>query len=336
MARGRVESWRPPQEDKVMQRRALLAALGTLPMPALAQERWPSRPVRLVSSSPPAGASDIISRTIAQALSEQTGQPFVVENRAGAGGVVGSDFVAKAAPDGTTWLTTNVGPQAIFRELHRNLPYDTRTDFRHVTVLGTLPLVLIVGKDQPFQDMASYVAAARARPGVMNFGSGGNGTLHHLTGELLNSTLGIRVTHVPYRGAQAATADVLGGRIEGMWDSLPSAAPHLRSGSVRGLAVSSERRSPAFPDIPTLKEQGIDIATTNWFGLAGPARLPEEIVQAMYAQLRRALDSAAVRERFAAIGVEPVGEPPEATQRYVLAEIERWTQVVRATGVTMD
>ena len=322
-----------------MHRRALLAALSGLSglsFPALAQERWPSRPVRMVSSSPPAGASDILTRTLAAALQEQTGQPFVVENRAGAGGVVGSDFVAKSAPDGTTWLITNVGPQAIFRELHKNLPYDTRTDFRHVTIIGTLPLVLIVGKDQPFRTLADYLDAARARPGALNFGSGGNGTLHHLTGELVNSTADVRITHVPYRGAQAATTDVIGGRIEGMWDSLPSAAPHIRSGAVRALAVSSAARSPAFPEVPTLTEQGVAVATTNWFGLAGPARVPEDIVQAMYEQLRRALASQPVRDRLATIGVEPVGEPPDATQRYVLAEIDRWSAVVRATGVTMD
>ncbi|WP_270936209.1 Bug family tripartite tricarboxylate transporter substrate binding protein [Falsiroseomonas oryzae] len=319
-----------------MRRRTLLTALAALPLPALAQDRWPNRPVRMISSAPPAGASDILTRTLAQALQEQTGQPFVVENRAGAGGVVGSELVAKSPPDGYVWLTTNVGPQAIFRELHRNLPYDTRTDFRHVTIVGTLPLVLIVGRDQPFRSIADYLAAARARPGALNFGSGGNGTLHHLTGELLNRTAVVQITHVPYRGAQAATADVIGGRIEGMWDSLPSAAPHIRSGVVRALALSSARRSPAFPEIPTLEESGIAVTTTNWFGLAGPGRVPEEIVQAMYAQLRRALDSAPVRERFATIGVEIVGEPPEATQRYVLAEIDRWSEVVRATGVTMD
>jgi len=319
-----------------MHRRQMLVALAALPLPAFAQERWPSRPVRIVSSSPPAGASDILSRTIAAALQEQTGQPFVVENRPGAGGVVGSDFVAKSVPDGTTWLTTNVGPQAIFRELHRNLPYDTRTDFRHVTILGTLPLVLIVGRDQPFRKLADYLAAARAKPGAMNFGSGGNGTLHHLTGELVNGAANIRITHVPYRGAQAAANDVIGGRLEGMWDSLPSAAPHIRSGVVRALAVSSPARTAAFPEIPTLTEQGVDVTTTNWFGLAGPARVPEQIVQAMYAQLRRALDSATVRKRLATIGVEPVGEAPDVTQRYVLSEIERWSAVVRATGVTMD
>jgi tripartite-type tricarboxylate transporter receptor subunit TctC len=330
-----MRNLRAPIGDITMNRRQVLAA-ALLPLPALAQATWPSRPVRMISSAPPAGASDILTRTLSQALQEQTGQPFVVENRAGAGGVVGSDFVAKSAPDGYTWITTNVGPQAIFRELHRSLPYDTRTDFRHVTIVGTLPLVLIVGKDQPVRDLAQYLAAARARPGAMNFGSGGNGTLHHLTGELLNSTADVRITHVPYRGAQAATADVLGGRIEGMWDSLPSAAPHIRAGTVRALALSSAARSPAFPEIPTLAELGVAVTTTNWFGIAGPGRVPEEIVQAMYAQLRRALESGPVKERFSAIGVEIVGEPPDVTQRYVLAEIERWSAVVRATGVTMD
>ena len=320
-----------------MRRRTLLATLAALPGPALAQPGWPAHSVRIISSSPPAGASDILSRTIAAALQEQTGQPVLVENRAGAGGVVGSDFVAKSLPDGYTWLTTNVGPQAIFRELHRNLPYDTRRDFRHVTLIGTLPLVLIVGAAQPFATLDAYLAAARARPGALNFGSGGNGTLHHLTGELLKTAAGVEITHVPYRGAQAATTDVIAGRLESMWDSLPSAAPHLRAGSVRALAVSGATRSAAFPDIPTLAEQGFpELVTVNWFGMACPVRVPEEIVQRMYRELRHALGTPVVRERFAAIGVEPAGEPPEATQRYVLAEIDRWGAVVRATGVTMD
>jgi tripartite-type tricarboxylate transporter receptor subunit TctC len=323
--------------EMAMQRRTLLAApILVLPLPALSQAAWPSRPVRMVSSAPPAGASDILTRTLANAMQEQTGQSFVIENRAGAGGVLGSDFVAKSAPDGYTWLTTNVGPQAIFRQLHRNLPYDTRTDFRHVTTVATLPLVLIVGKDQPFADLAQYIAAAKARPGALNFGSGGNGTLHHLTGELLNRTAGVNIVHVPYRGAQAATTDVIGGRIEGMWDSLPSAAPHIRSGAVRALAVSTATRAGAFPDVPTLTEQGVAVATVNWFGLAGPGGLPDEVVQAMYAQVKRALESAPVKARFASIGVDPGGDPPDVTQRFVLSEIDRWSEVVRAVGVTLD
>lgn len=326
-----------------MRRRTLLTALATpialppIALPALAQGAWPSRPVRIISSSPPAGASDILSRTVAAAMQEQTGQSFLVENRPGAGGVVGSDFVAKSPPDGYTWLTTNVGPQAIFRELVRNMPYDTRADFRHVTIIGTLPVVLIVNPGLPFRTLADYIAAAKARPGAINFGSGGNGTLHHLTAELLKAAAGIDITHVPYRGAQAATADVLGGRIEGMIDSLPSAATHIRSGAVRALAVSSARRNAAFPNIPTFAESGFpDLVTTNWFSIAGPARVPEDIIQAMYAQLKRALDSAPVRDRLASIGVEPGGDPPDVTQRYIHSEIDRWGAVVRATGVKLD
>ncbi len=322
-----------------MRRRTLLTGLITLPLPALAQGTapWPARPVRIISSSPPAGASDILSRTVAAAMQEQTGQSFLVENRPGAGGVLGSDFVAKSAPDGYTWLTTNVGPQAIFRELVRNMPYDTRADFRHVTIIGTLPVVLIVNKDLPFRTLADYVAAAKARPGAINFGSGGNGTLHHLTAELLMAAADIRITHVPYRGAQAATADVLGGRIEGMIDSLPSAATHIRSGNVRALAVSGATRSAAFPEVPTFAESGYpSVVTTNWFSIAGPSRVPEDIIQAMYAQLRRALASDVVKARLASIGVEPGGDPPDVTQRYIHSEIDRWGAVVRATGVTMD
>ncbi len=321
-----------------MRRRSLLAVpLAGLATPALAQAAWPARPVRIISSSPPAGASDILSRTVAAAMQEQTGQSFLVENRPGAGGVVGSDFVAKSAPDGYTWLTTNVGPQAIFRELVRNMPYDTRNDFRHVTIIGTLPVVLIINKDLPYRTLADYVAAAKARPGAINFGSGGNGTLHHLTAELLKAAAGIDITHVPYRGAQAATADVLGGRIEGMIDSLPSAAVHIRSGNVRALAVSSAIRSNAFPEIPTFAESGYpSVVTTNWFSIACPARVPEDIIQAMYTQLKRALESATVNERLAAIGVDPGGEPPDVTQRYIHGEIDRWGEVVRRTGVTMD
>jgi tripartite-type tricarboxylate transporter receptor subunit TctC len=321
-----------------MRRRTLLTALAALPgAPALAQAPWPSRPVRMISSAPPGGASDILTRTLAQALQEQTGQTFVVENRAGAGGVVGSDHVAKSPPDGYTWMTTNVGPQAIFPALRRDLPYDTRRDFRHVTIIGTLPLVLIVGRDQPFRTLEDYLAAARARPGAMNFGSGGNGTLHHLTGELLKAAAQVDIAHVPYRGAQAATADVIGGRIEGMWDSLPSAAVHLRSGAVRGIALSTARRSTAFPEIPTLAEQGLPgVVTTNWFGLAGRSEVPDAIVQALYVQLRQALASDLVKTRFAALGVEAGGETPEDSQRYALSEIDRWAEVVRTTGVTLD
>ena len=323
-----------------MQRRALIVAPAALAAPAAraqAPAAWPSRPVRLISSAPPAGASDILTRTLAEALQRQTGQIFVVENRPGAGGVIGTEVVVASPPDGHTWLTSNVGPQAIFPHLQSNLSYDARRALRHATIIGMLPLVLFVGREQPFANLADYIAAARARPGAVHFGSGGNGTLHHLTGEMLKSAAGVDLTHVPYRGAQAATTDVIGGRIESMWDSLPSAAPHLRNGTVRALAVSTQTRSPAFPDIPTLVEQGLpQVVTTNWFGIAGPAAIPDAIVDRMSEALRSALGTATVRERLATIGVEPLGMPAAEAQAFVIAEIERWGAVVRRTGVRLE
>jgi tripartite-type tricarboxylate transporter receptor subunit TctC len=272
-------------------RRHLLAASAALLGSGVSRAAtpWPTRNVRLISSSPPAGASDILTRTLGRELETSLGQSFVVENRSGGGGVIGTDFVAKSPPDGYVWLTTNVGPQAINATLLPHQPFDARKDFRHVTIVGRLPVVMLVNKDVPAKDLKEFVALAKAKPGGLNFGSGGNGTLLHLTGELLKIAAGIDLQHVPYRGAQAATQDLIGGRIEAMFDSLPSAAPHIRSGTVRALAVGTAERSPTFPDIPTIAEQGLQVVTTNWFGIAGPAALPDEIVTRMHAELVRAL-----------------------------------------------
>ena len=320
-------------------RRHLLAAGAALlaARPGWAQSAWPNRMVRLISSSPPAGASDILTRTLGQALQEQTGQSFVVENKPGAAGVIGSDFVAKSTPDGYTWLTANVGPQAINQTLLPHQPFDSAKDFRYVTIIGRLPIVMLVNKDLPAKDLKEFVALARSRPGALNFGSGGNGTLLHLTGELLKIAAGIDMQHVPYRGAQAATQDLMGGRLEAMFDSLPSAAPHIRSGTVRALAVSTSARSPTFPEIPTIAEQGYpQVVTTNWFAFAGPAGVPDDVIARMHAECTRALKSPAVIERLANIGVEPGGDPPGETQAFVLAEIERWAKVVTETGTKMN
>lgn len=320
-------------------RRSLLAASAALiaTRASGADAPWPTRNVRMISSSPPAGASDILTRTLSHELETHLGQSFVVENRSGGGGVIGTDAVAKAPPDGYMWLTTNVGPQAINATLLPSQPFDSRKDFRHVTIIGRLPVVMLVNKDVPAKDLKEFVALAKAKPGGLNFGSGGNGTLLHLTGELLKIAASINMQHVPYRGAQAATQDLIGGRIEAMFDSLPSAAPHIRSGTVRALAVGTAERSPTFPDIPTIAEQGYpSVVTTNWFGIAGPAALPDAIVTKMHAELVRALKLPAVLERYEAIGVQPGGDSPADTQAFVLAEIERWAKVVKDTGVSVN
>jgi tripartite-type tricarboxylate transporter receptor subunit TctC len=322
----------------MLTRRDLLAATASLlaARAGRAEGAWPNRLVRLVSSSPPAGASDILTRTLGQALEAQFGQSFLVENKSGAAGVIGTDYVAKSPPDGYTWLTTNVGPQAINATLLPHQPFDPRKDFRHVTIIGRLPVVMLINKDVPAKDLKEFVALAKSRPGGLNFGSGGIGTLLHLTGELLKIAAGIELQHVPYRGAQAATQDLLGGRIEAMFDSLPSAAPHIRSGTVRPLAVSSAARSPTFPEIPTIVEQGLQVVTTNWFGLACPAGTPDDIVARMHGEVVRALKSPDVIARLDSIGVQPGGDPPDQTQAFVLSEIERWAKVVTATGTKIN
>jgi tripartite-type tricarboxylate transporter receptor subunit TctC len=319
-------------------RRALLAAPALLLMrQGFAQAAWPTRPVRFISSSPPAGASDILSRTLANELQQQLSQSFLVENRPGGGGIIGADAVAKAAPDGYTWLTTAVASQAINATLMPHQPYNPRKDFRHVTIIGRLPLVMLVNKDLPVRDLKDYVALAKAKPGKLNFGTGGVGTLHHMTGELLKLAAGIDIVHVPYRGAQASTQDLLGGRIESMFDSLPSAAPHIRNGIVRAIAVCTAARSPSFPEIPTIAEQGYPgVVTTNWFGIAGPAGVPEDIVKRLHAEIVKALAVPAVKQKLENISVEPGGDTPDETQAFVLGEIERWAKVVKETGATVN
>jgi len=319
-------------------RRTLLAAPSLLLVrPGAAQGAWPVRAVRFISSSPPAGASDILSRTIAHELSQQLGQSFVVENRPGGGGIIGADAVAKSPPDGYTWLTTAVASQAINATLMPHQPYNPRKDFRHVTILGRLPLVMLVNNDLPVRDLKDYVALAKQRPGKLNYGTGGVGTLHHLTGELLKIAGGIDIVHVPYRGAQASTQDLLGGRIESMFDSLPSAAPHMRNGTVRAIAVSGPERSATFPNIPTMAEQGFpQLVSTNWFGIASPAGVPEDIVSRLHAEIVKALAQPAVKEKLGNLGVEPGGDAPDAAQAFVLGEIDRWAKVVTETGTKIS
>lgn len=318
-------------------RRTMLAAPALLlARPGAAQTAWPTRSIRLISSSPPAGASDILSRTLGNSVSIQFGQSVVIENRPGGGGIIGADVVAKAAPDGYTWLTTAVASQAINATLMKQ-PYDPRKDFRHVTIYGRLPLVFLVNKDLPVKDLKEYVALAKAKPGQLNFGTGGVGTLHHLTGELLKIAAGINIVHVPYRGAQASTQDVVGGRIESMFDSLPSAAPHIRSGVMRAIAVSGPVRSPTFPDIPTIAEQGYPtIVTTNWFGMAGPAGVPDDVVNKMHGGLVAAMNTPDIKAKLADLGVEPGGDTPAETQAFVLGEIERWAKVIEQTGTKVN
>ena len=306
-------------------RRTIIAGLGLLALrPAFAQAQWPTRPVRWSRRrrrpAPPTSSAARSPRCTASSASRSWSRT------AGGGGIIGADLVAKSSPDGYTWLTTAVASQAINATLMQQ-PFDPRKDFRHVTIIGRLPLVMLVNKDLPVQSLTDYVALAKSQPGKLNFGTGGVGTLHHLTGEVLKLAAGIDIVHVPYRGAQAATQDLLGGRIESMFDSLPrrcricAPAPCARSRS------AAPERSPTFPEIATMAEQGFpQMTTTNWFGIAGPTDVPEEIVRRLHAEIGHALATSAVRDRLRRHRRGAGGDTPDQTQAFVLGEIERWAR----------
>jgi tripartite-type tricarboxylate transporter receptor subunit TctC len=299
-------------------------------------EDWPAKPIRVIVGNPPAGTSDVLMRLVAPSMSQRLGQTVVVDNKPGAGGVVGTDLAAKSPPDGYTFVVTNVATFAIGATLYEKLQYDPRKDFAQVALFGTMPTVLVVNKDLPIRTLADYVAMAREKPGQVNFGSGGNGTLHHLTGTLLARAAGIDIVHVPYRGAAAAMQDVMGGQIQSMIDTLPAATPHIKGGNVRAIAVSSAKRSPAYPDLPALAESYPQVVTTNWFGLAAPAGVADRILDRMHDELVHALSLPDVRARFAEFGVEISGLGRAEVKKFVDDEIDRWSVIVRESGATPD
>jgi tripartite-type tricarboxylate transporter receptor subunit TctC len=319
-----------------MQRRAILASL--LAAPAMAQGQpapWaPSRPVRLVVPFPPGGATDVVARLVAQRMGTALGQTVVVENRAGAGGTVGSDMVAKSAPDGHTLLVSNIASQGVGPSVYRALPYDAMRDFTHVALLAAIPNVLIVNADRPVANIAEFIAWARRDPGGIRVASPGNGSSSHVTQELFKRLAGIELTHVPYRGSGPAFNDVVANQIEAMVTTLQEAG---RNSRVRILAVMSETRIPGWPDIPTIVEQGFpDLVASTWFGLSAPAGLPAPIADRLHAEALAALAAPDVAQRRAEIGAQ---SPPLSRAEYtafVQREITRWAEVVRVSGARVD
>jgi tripartite-type tricarboxylate transporter receptor subunit TctC len=313
---------------------ALLAALATVCAGVAAADEWPGKPIRVIVGNPPAGTSDVLMRLVAPSMSQRLGQTLVVDNKPGAGGVVGTDLAAKSAPDGYTFVVTNVATFAIAATLYDKLQYDPRKDFAQIAFFGTMPTVLVVNKEFPAKTLAEYVAVAKQQR--VHFGSGGNATLHHLTGFLLARAAGVELVHVPYRGAAAAMQDVMGGQIQSMIDTLPAATPHIKGGNVRALAVSSAQRSPAYPDLPAMAETYPQVATTNWFGLAAPAGVPDRILDRMHEEFVRALNLPEVRVRFEEFGVEISGLSRADVKKFVDGEIDRWSVVVRESGAKPD
>jgi tripartite-type tricarboxylate transporter receptor subunit TctC len=299
-------------------------------------EEWPAKPIRIIVGNPPAGTSDVLMRLVAPAMGQRLGQPLVIDNKPGAGGVLGADLAAKSPPDGYTFVVTNVAPFAIDATLFEKLQYDPRKDFVQVALFGTMPTVLVVNKDLPVKTLAEYVELAKAKPGEVHFGSGGNGTLHHLTGSLMSRAAGVELVHVPYRGAAAAMQDVMGGQIQSMIDTLPAATPHIKGGNVRAIAVSTATRSPAWPDLPAMAETYPQVVTTNWFGLAAPVGVPERILDRMHDEFVAALDVPEIRTRFVDFGVELSRLSRAEVKKFVDEEIERWAAAVRESGAKPD
>jgi tripartite-type tricarboxylate transporter receptor subunit TctC len=311
---------------------ALCAVLVSLSVNA---QQWPARPVKIIAPFAPGGSADTLGRIIAKNLSEQLKESFVVENRPGAGGALGSELVSNAAPDGYTLVVSGIASHVIAPQLPRGTPYDPMKDFTHIALLGGPPAVLAVNPSLPAKTLKDFVELAKHKP--MSYGSPGNGTQGQLVAELFKQKAGIDLQHVPYKGASAAVTDLMGGQIESVSTTLSTAAGQIKAGKARALALSSAARLPDYPDVPTFAESGYpDIVATVWFSISGPAKLPDEIVQKLNAEIRRALETSEVRERLRHDGITPNRLDAKEFTAFVADEIRRWGPIVRNSGAKND
>ncbi|HXU42919.1 MAG TPA: tripartite tricarboxylate transporter substrate binding protein [Burkholderiales bacterium] len=300
-------------------------------------QEWPARPVKIVVPFAPGGSADTLGRLVAQKLSEQLKENFVIENRGGAGGAVGSDLVAKAPPDGYTLVVSGIASHVIAPLLPQGTQYDPMKDFSHVALFGGPPAVLAVNPSVPAQNLKEFVALAKAKPGALSYGSPGNGTQGQLVAELFKRLAGIDLQHVPYKGASNAVTDMMAGHIPAVSTTLSTAAGQIRAGRARGLAISASARLPEYPDIPTFAESGYpDLVATVWFSLSGPAGLPPQIVERLNAEVRRALELSDVKEKLRHEGIAPNRLDAKEFTAFVADELRRWGPIVRASGAKND
>jgi len=303
---------------------------------ALAQT-YPVRTVRVIVPFPPGGAIDALGRILAQKMSEQWGQPFIVENRAGASGIIGTEIGAKAASDGHTLTMGAVSTHAINVALHKKLPYDPVKDFSPVAFVAVVPNLLVVNPALAVRSAGDLIALARQKPGTLSYASAGAGTTLHLSGELLKSMARIDIVHVPYKGSGPAVTDVIAGQVPIMFDSITSSLPHVKAGKLRALGITSATRSSALPEVPTIAESGLPGYEMNpWFALFAPAGTPQPVITKLNAEVARIVALPDVKERLSAIGAEPMGGAPERLGATMRADVAKWTKVIRDTGITVD
>ncbi len=319
-----------------------LSALALCALPAAAQGSWPTKPVRIVVPFAPGGTTDLLARALAPELSKAFGQQFVVENRAGAGGNIGADVVAKSAPDGHTLLMGTVGTHGINKSLYSKMPFDPQKDFAPITLVAGVPNVMVVNTEKAnargIRSVQDFMRHAQANPGKLNMASSGNGTSIHLAGELFKTMSGTYMVHFPYSGSGPALVALVGGDMDVMFDNLPSSMPHIKAGKLKALAVTSNQRSAALPDVPTVEEaSGLKgFEASSWFGLLAPAGTPPDIVNRIQQETAKALNVPSIKERLLAQGAIPSGNSPADFAKLIDAEIRKWGPVVKAAGAKVD
>ncbi len=298
---------------------------------------YPTRPVRMVVPYPAGGPTDVIVRVAAARLSEQLGQQIVVDNRAGASGMIGSELVARATPDGYT-LLVNPSIHVILPSLVAKMPYDAVKDFSHVTILASVPLLFLVAPSLPAKTVKEFIAYAKANPGKLNFASSSSGSSSHLAGEQLKSMIGVDMQHVPYKGSTPALTDVVAGQVQLMFDSTPSSMPFVKSGRLRALAVTTAKRTQAAPEVPTMAEAGMPgFEQSNWYGVWGPRGMPREIVEKLAAAIRTVMQRPDVRARLVELGADPAGEiTPLQFERFAAEELGRYAKIVKQAGIKAE
>ena len=315
---------------------SLIALVCALALPAHAQS-YPSKPVRMIVPYPPGGGNDTFGRLFAAKLGERTGQPFLVENRPGAGTMIGTEAAAKSAPDGYTILLSSIATHALSPNLYSRVPYDPIKDFAPITLLGIAPTVLVINQELPAKSLQELISLAKSKPGALAYASGGNGTPPHINAEVFKAVAGVDLLHVAYKGGGPALTDLMAGRVHVMLDTAASAMPHVRGGKLRALALSAPKRSAEYPDLPTFAEAGLPQYDTNaLYSMHAPAGTPADIVRRLNRELVAILKDPEILARFKQLSTDPVGNSPEEFGAFVKVELDKYARIIKAAGIKLD